>query len=66
MVDFTADKAGTTEASKSYQTFYFVGDAGISANLKAAAMQLIWHGYACSMTEMDPTTFRTCACRAKP
>ena len=66
MVDFTADKAGTTEASKSYQTFYFVGDAGISANLKAAAMQLIWHGYACSMTEMDSTTFRTCACPAKP
>jgi hypothetical protein len=29
-------------------------------------MQLIWHGYACSMTEMDPTTFRICACPTKP
>jgi sphingomyelin phosphodiesterase acid-like 3 len=68
MVDFTTDKAGTNPLSQSYQTFYFAGSAelGVSANLKAAAMQLIWHGYACSMTEMDPTTFRTCACPAKP
>jgi len=69
MVDFTADKGGSSEASKNYQNFYLVGgpsEVGISANLKAAAMQLIWHGYACSMTEMDTTTFRTCACPTKP
>ncbi len=66
MAEFTTDKAGTSEASKNYQTFYFVGDPGISATLKAAAMQLIWRGYACSMTEMNPDAFHTCTCAPKP
>ena len=66
MAVFVGDKAGSSEISKAYQNFYFVGDPGVSRNLKAAAMQLVWHGYACSMTEMSDDGFRTCACPAKP
>jgi sphingomyelin phosphodiesterase acid-like 3 len=65
MVDFAVDKSGSSALSQAYQQFYFVGDPKVSANAKAAAMQLVWHGYACSMTEMGEDGFRACACPAK-
>jgi sphingomyelin phosphodiesterase acid-like 3 len=63
---FLADTAGTTAASQAYQRFYFVGDPGLSINLKAAAMQLVWHTYACSIAHFDDTAFRTCVCPSAP
>ena len=60
---FVSDKAGTSAASQAYQQFYFVGDPGISANLKAAAMRMVWPGYACSMAEGGAKGFRECACK---
>ena len=66
---FVSDKAGTSAASQAYQNFYFVGgpaELGVSANVKAKAMQMVWHGYACSMTEGSEAGFRGCVCPAKP
>jgi sphingomyelin phosphodiesterase acid-like 3 len=63
---FLADTAGTTPASRAYQRFFFVGDPGLSTSLKAAAMQLVWHTYACSIANVDDTPFRTCVCPAQP
>ena len=63
MDGFVSDKAGTSAASYAYQEFYFVGDRGISAILKAAAMRMVWPGYACSMTEGGAKGFRECACK---
>ena len=65
MAEFLADKAGASDVSRAYQNFYFVGDPGVSANLKAAAMRLVWPGYACSMTESGEDGFRACVCPAK-
>ena len=62
MVQFAADGNGTTDASHAYQSFYFVGGVAGGSSLKAAAMELVWHGYACSMSVMDPEAFRKCAC----
>jgi len=62
MDGFVRDKAGTSAASQAYQQYFFVGDPGISANLKAAAMRMVWPGYACSMTEGGADGFRKCAC----
>jgi len=66
--NFSADKSGTSNASRAYERFYFVGDpaAGISSNLKAAAMQLIWPAYACSITQVTEADYRRCACSSKP
>jgi len=67
---FLADKTSATPASQAYQRFYFVGDltanTGISGNLKAAAMQAVWPGYACSITQPTQAAFRTCVCPATP
>jgi sphingomyelin phosphodiesterase acid-like 3 len=65
---FVDDKSGTTAASKAYQQFFYVGDPaaanGMSASMKAAAMQIVWPVYACAITHADTTGFRTCACPA--
>ena len=63
---FKSDVEGSAKDSLAYENFYFVGDPKISANAKAAGLRLVWHGYACSMTEMNADDFRTCACPAKP
>ncbi len=63
---FLNDKPGTTDASKSYQQYFYVGDPGISASMKAAAMQIVWPTYACAITHADATGFSACACPAMP
>ncbi|MGA8940238.1 MAG: hypothetical protein WB439_13835 [Acidobacteriaceae bacterium] len=63
---FVADKSSTTDASQSYQQYFYVGNPGISATLKAAAMQLVWPTYACAITNTDAASFRTCACPTTP
>jgi sphingomyelin phosphodiesterase acid-like 3 len=62
---FLADKAGSAPASMAYQKYFFVGDPGVSANAKAAAMRIVWPTYACSMTAMGEKAFRSCACAAR-
>ena len=67
---FVDDKSGSTDASRSYQQFFFVGDTGaaktIKAAMNAAAMQIVWPAYACAITHADAASFRTCACPASP
>jgi sphingomyelin phosphodiesterase acid-like 3 len=67
---FLADKTSSTAASLSYQRFYFVGDpianTGISGNLKAAAMQVVWPAYGCSITQATQAGFKACVCSAQP
>lgn len=62
MDGFVADRAGSTAASKAYQNHYFAGDLGISANLKALAMQMVWPTYACAMANPRSADFSACAC----
>jgi len=66
--DFSADKSGTSNASHAYERFYFVGDpaAGLSSSVKAAAMQLIWPAYACSITRVTEADYRRCMCPVSP
>ena len=65
---FVDDKSGSTDASRSYQQFFFVGDTGaaktIKAAMNAAAMQIVWPAYACAITHAGAASFRTCACPA--
>jgi sphingomyelin phosphodiesterase acid-like 3 len=67
---FLADKTSATAASKAYQMHYFAGDqvanTGISGNLKAAAMQMVWPAYACSITQATQAGFKACDCPAPP
>jgi len=67
---FVDDKSGSTDASRSYQQFFFVGDTGaaktIKAAMSAAAMQIVWPAYACAITHADAAGFRTCACPTSP
>jgi sphingomyelin phosphodiesterase acid-like 3 len=63
---FLADKAGSSPASTAYESFYFVGGAGISANVKAIAMQLVWPTYACSIAEAHKAGYKACLCPAHP
>ena len=63
---FLADKSGSTDPSLAYQRFYFVGDPGVTANAKAAAMKLVWHAYACSITNTSDTDYHACVCPATP
>jgi len=66
IAEFAADKAGKSDVSKAYEGSFFVGDPGVSANAKATAMQMVWPGYVCSMTEMNEAGFKACVCPAKP
>jgi sphingomyelin phosphodiesterase acid-like 3 len=65
---FVDDKSSSTDASHSYQEFFFVGDPGASKGIKAVrnalAMQIVWPAYACAITHADAASFRTCACPA--
>jgi sphingomyelin phosphodiesterase acid-like 3 len=61
---FLADKSSATDASRAYERFYFVGEPGINANVKAAAMQVVWPAYACSITSNRVVDFRSCVCPA--
>jgi sphingomyelin phosphodiesterase acid-like 3 len=65
-----ADKTSATPASQAYQRFYFVGDpvanTGISGNLKAAAMQVVWPAYGCAITQATQAGFKDCVCPAQP
>lgn len=67
---FLTDKSGTSEASHAYQQFFYAGvpDAvkNISANAKAAAMQIVWPTYACAITHADAASFQSCVCPATP
>jgi sphingomyelin phosphodiesterase acid-like 3 len=67
---FVDDKSGSTEASRAYQQFFYVGDPGaaksIKASMNAAAMQIVWPAYACAITHADAASFRTCACPVSP
>jgi sphingomyelin phosphodiesterase acid-like 3 len=67
---FVDDKSGTTNTSHAYQQFFYAGDPvaakGISASMKAAAMQIVWPTYACAITHTDAASFRTCVCPATP
>jgi sphingomyelin phosphodiesterase acid-like 3 len=64
--NFVADKTGTTDLSISYQHFYFISDHGLGTYVKAAAMKLVWHAYACSISNSDDTHYRNCLCDATP
>jgi sphingomyelin phosphodiesterase acid-like 3 len=67
---FLDDKSGNSEASHAYQQFFYAGmpDAvkDISANVKAAAMQIVWPTYACAITHADAASFQSCVCPATP
>jgi sphingomyelin phosphodiesterase acid-like 3 len=67
---FLDDKSGASEASHDYQQFFYAGvpDAvkNISANAKAAAMQIVWPTYACAITHADAASFQSCVCPATP
>jgi sphingomyelin phosphodiesterase acid-like 3 len=67
---FLTDKSGNSEASHTYQQFFYAGipDAvkNISANVKAAAMQIVWPTYACAITHADAASFQSCVCPATP
>jgi sphingomyelin phosphodiesterase acid-like 3 len=67
---FVADKTGNTATSKAYQKFFYVGEPGaaqgISAAIKAAAMQIVWPTYACAIAHPDAASYRTCACSTTP
>jgi sphingomyelin phosphodiesterase acid-like 3 len=67
---FLADKTSSTPASQAFQRFYFVGDpianTGISGNLKAAAMKVVWPAYGCSITQATQAGFKSCVCPAQP
>jgi sphingomyelin phosphodiesterase acid-like 3 len=67
---FLADKSSATDASRAYERFYFVGEPdavkGISAAIKAAAMQVVWPTYSCSITSDHIADFRSCVCPASP
>ncbi len=66
MTSFLKDPGSTLSVSQSYERFYFVGDPGVSANMKAAAMHLVWPGYVCSITNATAAGFRACACGPHP
>jgi sphingomyelin phosphodiesterase acid-like 3 len=59
-----ADKAGTSDASRAYERFFYVGDTGLIASIKVAAMQLAWPTFACAITSSHATDFRSCVCPA--
>lgn len=63
---FLADKTGSSHTSTAYESFYLVGGTGISANVKAAAMQLVWPTYACSIANAHKEGFKACLCPAYP
>jgi sphingomyelin phosphodiesterase acid-like 3 len=63
---FLSDKSGSTDPSLAYQRFYFVGDPGVSANAKAAAMKLVWHAYACSIPNTNAAAYHACLCATSP
>jgi len=63
---FLADKTGSSPTSTAYESFYLVGGGGISANVKAAAMQFVWPTYACSIAESRKEGFKACLCPAHP
>ena len=64
--NLSADKGAASASSQAYARFYFIGDIGMSGNLKAAAMQLIWPAYTCSITHASEADFRKCMCPALP
>jgi len=63
---FLADKAGSSSSSTAYERFYIAGNPGIGANVKAAAMRLVWPTYACSIAESHKDAFNACLCPAHP
>ena len=67
---FLDDKSGTSEASHSYQQFFYAGEPaavkGISTSAKAAAMQIVWPTYACAITHADGASFQSCVCPVAP
>jgi sphingomyelin phosphodiesterase acid-like 3 len=67
---FVDDKSSSTDASKAYQQFFYVGQPGgakgLSASMKSVAMQIVWPIYACAITRADPASYRSCACSAAP
>jgi len=67
---FVADKTGSSSTSKAYQQFFYVGEPGaaqgITAAMKAAAMQIVWPTYACAIAHPDAASYRACACPATP
>ena len=64
--EFLADKQGSSEHSRAYQEFFFVGLPADSSNVKAEAMRHLWPSYACAMTEDGEAGFRACLCPVKP
>ncbi len=59
---FLADKYGSSELSRAYENFFYVGEPGISASIKAAAMRIVWPAYACALTSDHAAGFRSCVC----
>ena len=59
---FLADKSGNSDLSHAYQKFFYVGAPGLSASIKAAAMRIVWPGYACALTNDHAASFRNCVC----
>jgi sphingomyelin phosphodiesterase acid-like 3 len=64
--DFLADQTGTSAPSRAYQRFFYVGDPGLSASLKSAAMRLVWPAYACALSNASAASFRNCVCNTTP
>ncbi len=65
---FVDDKNGSSDTSKAYQQFFYVGDPGatqgIKSSMKSAAMQIVWPTYACAIAHSDAASYRACACPA--
>ena len=61
---FVKDKFSIDDASRAYEHLYFVGDPGMDDRFKAAALKVVWPGYACSVSHTHIATFRSCVCPA--
>jgi sphingomyelin phosphodiesterase acid-like 3 len=61
---FLADRDGSSQESRSYQHFFFPGEGRIGSMLTSAAMHLVWHTYACTVTSAEVSSFHHCDCAA--
>ncbi len=75
---FLADPTGQSQASRSYQRYFYpgllsgsaAGSSGPGALSKAKKIQMLeaiaWPLYACAMANPGTASFRACVCRAAP
>jgi sphingomyelin phosphodiesterase acid-like 3 len=61
IADFSADKAGTSPKSSTYEQNFSVG-----GGMYALALRLVWPQYVCSMQNNTEAAYHGCVCPAKP